>query len=734
MRDSEIAKKGRHHRFCFAAVGTVVLLLMSSGVTQTTTSRQPETDWSQAVKKYPGLPAEFVRLMNKFQHDLELPLPRNQSSLLPLLPDSTTYYAAFPNYGDALHQALLIFRRELQQNEDLRNWWQQGEMARSGPLLEEFIEKLYALSQYVGDEVIVSGQTGGTAPTLLIAAEVRKPGLKDFLTQMLEELPGNAKPALLVLGPQELANMPARPMTLQPVVLVRPDFVVAGISLDAVKSFNNLLERGANQFGLTSFGQRLAQAYRSGVSVLVGADLHSMLEQVPLGSEQNQMMFDRTGFRDAKDFIWEHRSLPGQAASEMELSFTGPRHGVAAWLAPPARLGSLDFISPEALLAGAIVLKNVSEIFDEVRGISTASNPNAFTTLDQMQVAAGINIKSDLLSHLTGEITLELDDVVKNEPKWRAVLGVNGPDRLKQTLSRIFSSLHVEPPQTGEDGVTYYNAAIPSAQNPAQLVYAFVDGYVIVAPTREWAAEGVRLHRGGGSLAKSAKFTTSLPPGRPLEASALLYEDPIAMLTLQMKQSPDLAETLTRLPSPTAPMLVCAYGEEQAIRAVSNSAGADAAAVLVMGAIAVPNLLRARTSANEASAVGTIRTITTAQAAYAATYPKKGYAQDLASLGPDPNGSNSASPQHASLIEPALGNSSCTNNLWCTKSGYRFITTATCKQGMCKEFVAIGSPVTANSGTRNFCATSDGVVRFSLSPPLISPVSVAECRQWTPLQ
>jgi type II secretory pathway pseudopilin PulG len=724
-------------RCCYivpSLIAVVSLILVSTCASQTTARHQPEMPWSQDLNKYPGLPAEFAHLFEKLQRNVEFPPARSQSKLLPILPESTTYYAAFPNYGDAAHEALLIFRRELQQSEVLRDWWQHGELAAVGPPLEDFVEKFYEFSQYLGDEIVISGETGGTTPSLMLVAEVRKPGLKDFLRQMLEELPGDSNSAVLVLDPDELASVPAQPAA-RPVVLVRPELVVVAPSLDAVRRFNRTFEAGTGHFTASPFANRLAQAYQEGVSVLVGADLHRMLAQVPLRTQQNEAMFDRTGFQEAKFFVWQHRSETKQASSQMELSFTGPRHGVASWLASPAHLGSLDFVSPNAVLAASAVLKNPGEIFDEIRAMSSDSNPNTFAMVDQMQQATGINLKNDVLSHLKGEVTLELDDFSQAEPVWRAILRVEGADRLQQTLNRIFSSLHMEPPQLGEDGITYYNAVIPSAQKPTQIVYAFADGYMIVAPTRESAAEGVRFHKNGGSLAKSSKFVSSLPPGHLSEASGLLYEDPIAMMALQLKRvSPDMADSVSRLVSATTPMVVCAYGEETAIRGTSNSGGANASAMLVLAAIAIPNLLRARTAANEASAVATTRTIITAQVAYAATYPQKGYARDLASLGPDPNGSNSSSPEHASFLDARLGNPTCMAGAWCTKAGYRFTTTAVCKQRACKEFVVVGSPVSSNTGTRNFCSTADGVVRFSVGPPLVMPISASDCRQWTPMQ
>ena len=62
------------------------------------------------------------------------------------------------------------------------------------------------------------------------------------------------------------------------------------------------------------------------------------------------------------------------------------------------------------------------------------------------------------------------------------------------------------------------------------------------------------------------------------------------------------------------------------------------AIILTIAAIAIPSLLRSRIAANEASAVASIRTITTAETAYAQTYPSIGYTCTLSDLGPPASG------------------------------------------------------------------------------------------------
>ena len=50
------------------------------------------------------------------------------------------------------------------------------------------------------------------------------------------------------------------------------------------------------------------------------------------------------------------------------------------------------------------------------------------------------------------------------------------------------------------------------------------------------------------------------------------------------------------------------------------------AIILIIAAIAIPNMLRAKMAANESSAVGSLRTINTAMSSYQTTYPTVGYA------------------------------------------------------------------------------------------------------------
>jgi type IV pilus assembly protein PilA len=138
------------------------------------------------------------------------------------------------------------------------------------------------------------------------------------------------------------------------------------------------------------------------------------------------------------------------------------------------------------------------------------------------------------------------------------------------------------------------------------------------------------------------------------------------------------------------------------------------AIILIIAAIAIPNLLRSRMAANEASAVGSLRTINTAAVTYSSTYPSSGYPSSLAHLGT----SGAATSASADLIDSVLSSS--------TKSGYSFAFTgdgATPSNG----YTIQANPVNrGTSGQRGFYTDQSGVIR---NDPSASATSAS-----TPLQ
>ena len=727
-------KSQRYFINCAATIAAIFLLGSSCSAQTSQTAPATEMPWAQELKKYPGLLPELGRLVEKLQQNLQFPPERAESRLLPLLPPSTMSYAAFPNYGDVTQQARKIFDQELQESSVLRDWWTHGALAADGSKLEAALDHLYQFHQYLGDEIVVSGAMDGHDPKLLVIAEVRKPGLKKFLQERLTNIAGASKSGVRLFDPQELAAAKEKGPSQELLVLVRPDFVVAASDLATLRSFSARLDHPSREFASTPFGQRVAQEYHSSVAIIAAADLHKIMNQFPSAAEQDSTL-QRSGFADMSYLVWEHKTVAGQSTSQMELSFSAPRHGSASWLAKTGPVTNLDFVSPKAMLATTVLLASPSQIFEDLKALLATPKSNTFASLAAFEQILKISLKDDLLHYLSGELTVELDSVAPPQPVWKAILKVNDAVRLQQTLSTLLAAAHFETQQFEEGDVTYHTFRIPNEKAAIEIAYAFVDGHLIVASSQPAVAEAAALHASGGSLAKSQKFLASLPAGHTLASSVLVYQDPIAMATMQLRQqAPQLAEVLAQLSKTAGPTVTGLYADETTIREASGSGTFDVGAALVVAAIAIPNLLRSRIAANEASAVGSVRTMNTAEITYAATYPKKGFARDLATLGSDPHNLTAYSPEHAGLLDDTLANETCTANAWCTKSGYRFRLTGLCKLQPCKEYVAIATPAEDNSGTRSFCSASDAVIRYKLGAPLASTVTAAECKLWPPLQ
>ena len=725
---------------CLAISFVAVITLFPHGtfcVAQSAPKQRPEMGWSNDLNKYPGLLPELTHLFDRLQHEVEFPPVRAKSRILPLMSESTVFYAAFPNYGDASRQALEIFQQELRESSVLRNWWQHVN-ADSKINLEDALKNFHELSEYLGDEIVISGSVKGSEPSILFVAEVRKPGLKTFLQQMLAQLPATSRPALRILDQQDLATETDAPGQ-QASILVRPDFVIAASSVATLQSLNTGLSENHSTLSSTLFGRRLLQAYEKGLTIVAAADLQSLLKLVPEGSKDKEVALERSGFVGMKYLVWEHTTIGGRDVSQSELGFNGRRRGIASWLASPRRLGSLDFVSPKAMFTVSLALTSPAQIFDDIQELGSASasaaNPNPMTMAAPMAQMLGVNLKDDLLNLLTGEIAIEVDSATPSVPIWRVMLGVKDAGHLQQTLNTLLAASHIEPECSEEGGLTYYSMTVPSPTKPMEIAYTFVDGYLLVGSSHETVTDAVRLHRSGRSLGKSESFLASLPPGHPAGVSGLMYDDPSAMMAMGLAQAPpEMKALLSQIVQPTTPMIIFAYGEQDAIRAATTSAAFDPTLVLLFGAVAIPNLLQTRTAANDASAVSTLRTVDTAEITYSAAYPERGFALNLAMLGTDPASPGTISADHAGLLDPTLGNPSCTASSWCVKNGYRFRVTAECRQKICTEFVAVATPVSTDTGRRNFCSTSEGMIRFRLGAPLAAPITAVECKSWQPLQ
>jgi type IV pilus assembly protein PilA len=127
------------------------------------------------------------------------------------------------------------------------------------------------------------------------------------------------------------------------------------------------------------------------------------------------------------------------------------------------------------------------------------------------------------------------------------------------------------------------------------------------------------------------------------------------------------------------------------------------AIILIIAAIAIPNLIKSKMAANEASAVGSVRTINTGEVNYAASCPAVGYSAQLSDL------NAGGCVAGVGIIDSVLS----TGN----KSGYKFVEKGvTAADGLNDTYTTTASPaVPSTTGIRGFFSDQTGVIRYDLS-------------------
>jgi type IV pilus assembly protein PilA len=139
------------------------------------------------------------------------------------------------------------------------------------------------------------------------------------------------------------------------------------------------------------------------------------------------------------------------------------------------------------------------------------------------------------------------------------------------------------------------------------------------------------------------------------------------------------------------------------------------AIILIIAAIAIPNLLRARIAANEASAVGSLRTMGTAAVTYAATY-ENGFPPGIADMGTAAAGDTTASCGEALLIDNQLTTGIKSGYSYTYKDGTGDIPNAAPTGGCAgwNLYSLTAQPVTpGTTGQRYFYTDQTGVIRFN---------------------
>ncbi len=534
--------------------------------------------WSADREEYVGIMAQLALVEHRIAQ-IPFPQSRYSSELLPRVPADTLLYISIPNLGDYLSQANAIFQDQLSQSPELQQWWTRSHKGNTDDL-NALVEKIHDVSQYLGDEIVIAASGEADHRGVAVVADVQRSGLAAELRQQFSTATGG----LTVLDDGSLAAASASDNSRQSeYALVRDHEVVFSNSIAALKQWNAQLDAGASGFATRDFGGQISAAYERGAGIILAANLHAMLQSqidhAPQVAPKIRAL-DNSGFGGVQYLIAEHREANGMPQNHLNLQFAGTRQRVASWLASPAPIGSLDFVSTNAAVAVATLSKDPAAIADDL--IEMASQSKG-TKVDWSEIDAKlqISVRDDLMANLGGDFLLALDGPVLPTPSWKFVIEVNNPERLETTLERLAQAVNNQAQGSKAHGISIEPSTVGSQRYYAirdlttgsvRANYTFADGFMIVAPERALLMDSLQIHESGNSLARSASFRALLPHDQNENYSAVAYQNLSPVLTPLISQfSGESADAIRKLAADSRPTVICAWGKDSRIEAASDS-------------------------------------------------------------------------------------------------------------------------------------------------------------------
>ncbi len=553
--------------------------------------------WSRDSTRYMALLGEFS-VIKKGLDAMPSAALRHDSKLLPLIPGDAVLYAAIPNVGPALTEADRLFKARLQESAVLREWWEQQ---KGGPKLDAMLQKLRTFSDYLGDEIVfsVSGDWEGNYSQPMLLAEVKKPGLDAFINNEFRQLSlAGAKDVPAVVSIEKPSANSHQPRgrrnrgrydngdeSKAMVIGVKDDLLAVAWNQ---KQMDDLGGRLAEPNDSSRSGGLLSQvrdAYTRGAGWLLCVNMEQIARHVVdkhMGSEAPKLP---SGLDAMRYLIVERKDMAGKTENQATLTFEGGRSGIAGWIAAPAPMGSLDFVSPNATFAISMVLQNPQRMLHDVFAAMAEKDPQFQVNLDRFSDETGIRISPALGEPLGGEVTFAVDGPLLPLPSWKLAIEVYSPDRLQATIEQFIAAVNKDPKcpdcrlnlaKEQASGRTYYT--ISSNRFSYEIDYTFVDGYLIAAPSRTLLNTAIQNRATGYTLAQSEAFRSQLPAGGNMNFSGILYHNIGSALKPLANQIQSLSavtqaqrDSIAALAANTTPGLVYVYGEADRISVASSS-------------------------------------------------------------------------------------------------------------------------------------------------------------------
>lgn len=496
---------------------------------------QDEVSWSRNSEKYRNLLAAAEAVKQEVNARVVLPGNRYSTRLLDLMPEETAFFVALPNISATLADANRILQDNMQQSPELREWWNDERgRSKNGRGVNEAIEFAREFGSYLGDEIVIGApirQKGASPEEPVIVAEVRDAaGMKAFLENRLAGL-GEAKNKVHLIADPMSATATTGNGDFY--IWIENDLLAASPKIDSLKSMAmRVRTRNLGRFAATPFRAHIAGLYREGAGLLIAADLEKLFTR-EMRADKEAAVAQRLGLANLRYFAVEVKQKGGKPYNRAVVNFQENQRGFTSWLAAPGPMGALEFISPDANIVAAFVVKEPTALVDDLFSTLQTADPEAWQQLQKLQTEQGIDLRNDVAAPMGSEYAFALDGPVLPMPSWKAVFEVDDPARLQQTLETVVSRVNQAMTEHGKQGLawssqesggkTFYT--LKSLDMGLEVNYAYAYGYLIAAPSRTLVENAIKYRESGYSLLQSSKFRASLPEDKQANFSAMVYQN-----------------------------------------------------------------------------------------------------------------------------------------------------------------------------------------------------------------
>jgi hypothetical protein len=196
-------------------------------------------------------------------------------------------------------------------------------------------------------------------------------------------------------------------------------------------------------------------------------------------------------------------------------------------------MGALEFISPDANIVAAFVVKDPVALVDDLFGTLSTVDPKFSEHLGEFQNSTGLDIRKDFAAPLGGEFAFAVDGPLLPTPSWKMVFEVYDPAHLQQTFERVVDKMNQMAASEGKKGFqwdrsdigghSYYT--LKSLDLGLEVNYTYTNGYLIAGPSLALIDRAVKYHESGYTLLNSPRFVAALPEDKQANFSALIYQN-----------------------------------------------------------------------------------------------------------------------------------------------------------------------------------------------------------------